>query len=112
MTSMYLDKGGCEELETHGAELSIHYSRLFRQIISSKKRDKTEWSESIKEDITNAFTILLNKSLQASCSVKMIEEGMFEKVALKAKESCETHFYLLQTSNDKDQAEIYEQECI
>lgn len=40
--------------------------------------------------------------------MKMSEEGMFEKVAAKARENSESYFFIVQTQEDKIEPEVTE----
>lgn len=91
-TSMYIEKGSIDRIEEFGEELAINFSRLFVFTISSKKRDRKEFTGTFKEYVWNSFTSLMKFSKKAA--LKMADEGMFEKVASKARDSCEGYFYI------------------
>jgi hypothetical protein len=98
-TGMYLEKGSNEGVEEYGEELSICFTKLFIQTINSKKKERKDFSITFKDYVWNAFNSLMKYSKKAA--IKMSEEGMFEQVAKKARESCDNYFYILQTTDEK-----------
>lgn len=54
------------------------------------KKDKKVFPLSIKQDVCQSMTILLQNSKKAA--IKMFEEGLLDRISLKAKESTEAYY--------------------